>query len=122
MSAADHLKTIRERVEAATQGPWRWEEPSTDDFPTYDQSLVSDAADTTVVSGWGYDASGTEASDEDREFIAHARTDLPRLLDALEGVMAVHKQDDDMPLFCHACDDYWPCPTVTAINDALEGK
>ena len=46
----------------------------------------------------------------------------PRLLDALERVLEVHKQDDDMPLFCHACDDYWPCPTVAAINDALEGK
>lgn len=82
MSAADHLKNMRERVEALDVGR--------DDYT--------------------------------KNMVTLACADLPRLLDALERVLEVHKQDDDMPLFCHACDDYWPCPTVAAITAALEGK
>ena len=66
-------------------------------------------------------------STEDAEFIAHARTDLPALLAAVEAVRALHKcltfLDDGIgePTACGHCDnETWPCPTIRAITAALE--
>ena len=81
-------------AKAATPGPWRWEEPSGDDFPTGDQDLVSDGKTyvgevsgevlpTTVLHGWGYDASGIHAEDADRAHIA--RHDPARILAECEA-------------------------------------
>lgn len=68
----DRLEAV---AKAATPGPWEWEPPSKSDWPTSDESLVTswkgdDGFAKSVVSGWGYDASGTDASDEDRVHIA----------------------------------------------------
>lgn len=61
----------------ATPGPWRWEEESIEAWPMADQSLLSDGVpldewggSATVLRGWGYDASGIEATDADRAHIA----------------------------------------------------
>lgn len=69
------LDALERIAQAATPGPWEWEPPSEDDWPSADQSLVtsrpgSDGYRDVVVAGWGYDASGTDASDEDRAHIA----------------------------------------------------
>ena len=69
-------KVLRERAKAATPGPWYWEPPSPDDWPSADESLMSSGAaskhggDEVVLSGWGYDASGISGSDADRAYIA----------------------------------------------------
>jgi hypothetical protein len=62
-------KVLRERSEAATSGPWAWEAPSSDNWPTGDQSLYG-ADDSLVLYGWGYDASGIDATAADRTYVA----------------------------------------------------
>lgn len=77
---------LRELAEKATPGPWHWGPPSDSAWPQGDESLC--AGEELVLYGWGYDASGIDGSDEDRAFIAAARTALPALLDettALRG-------------------------------------
>lgn len=69
------LEKELEIVNAATSGPWVWEPPSEDDWPQHDQSLVTtwkgdDGHPETVILGWGYTASGIEATPQDRQFIA----------------------------------------------------
>lgn len=66
-----------------------------------------------------------------------ARNDVPRILDALDAVMALHVPYPEgcewpgVPGECSGCrteedmccgDHTWPCPTVAAITKALEGK
>lgn len=65
------LATIRERAERATPGPWRVVPDNIGGFPIFD---VQDRLDRSLVH-----------TVEDAEFIAHAREDIPRLLDALEA-------------------------------------
>ena len=89
------LGRLREVAEAATPGPWYWEPPSGEDWPQSDESLLTrhrgegDDYDPDVLSAWGYDASGTHASDEDRTHIS--TFDPPTvlaLLDRLEAAEA----------------------------------
>jgi hypothetical protein len=73
----------------------------------------------------------------DAEFIAAARNRLPGILAALDAVLALHKPVDALMYgaknahkvqVCTGCgqDDgnwnRWPCPTVAAITDTMEGK
>ena len=132
MTAVDWLKARRELEQAATEGPWEWDEPSDYDWPDGDQSLRAPKArdeggeGVLILYGWGYDASGIEARSEDRSFIADARTALPRALDALEKVLALHQpeafHDDPSSSFCARCQrtaGIWPCETVDTIESAL---
>lgn len=83
----NELKRIARR---ATPGPWEWEPPSGEDWPEDDESLVTtwsedDGCPKSVVSGWGYDASGTNAEPQDRAFIATFNPEaVLALLDRLE--------------------------------------
>lgn len=86
MTTAEWIAKRRELLDAATEGPWHWEEPSGDDWPSYDESLLTETGEA-VLRGWGYDASGIEGEPEDRALIVDARTSLPRTLDALEAVL-----------------------------------
>jgi hypothetical protein len=67
-----------------------------------------------------------ESSTPDAEFIVAARNQLPRILDALDAVMAEHKVNiHDGWSYCFTCGAYGGiqgCPTVAAITKALEGK
>ena len=124
----NRLNEIEARANAATEGPWnvfmgRIDHPG--------RSLVAVAYDV--------------GCDEDAEFIAHARTDVPWLLEqvdrrdkALEKMLRLHPRvvvlhadpefgriEDDA--ICGACivnhePADWPCPTVEAITTALEGE
>lgn len=134
------LDEIEARANAATEGPWEWEGEAKGEWEIGANSLVpSRRPDDPVLYGYGYDASGIEVSnDADAEFIAHARTDVPALLDALEKVLRLHprvvvlhadpefgRMEDDA--ICGACivnhePADWPCPTVEAITTALEGE
>lgn len=136
----NRLNEIEARANAATEGPWEWEGEAKGEWEIGANSLVpSRRPDDPVLYGYGYDASGIEVSnDADAQFIAHARTDVPALLDALEKVLRLHprvvvlhadpefgRMEDDA--ICGACivnhePADWPCPTVEAITAALEGE
>lgn len=71
----DELRAIRERAEAATPGEWKG----------LDVSLF-------YQEGWlanGPIAMSYEAAKSDAAFIAHARTDVPALLDEVERLHAI---------------------------------
>ena len=139
------LARIRKQADAATEGPWEVNGP---DRPW---ATISHGSDSILHAyeqhhpycegcECGDPRSEVALSDEDAEFIAAARTDVPRLVDALEKVLELHvraecptcgsrdgegnefhKCDDDA--YCEECDlEGYPCPTVTAITTALGGE
>ena len=128
---SDYLDQAAERIDAATEGPWEVLEDSNQQpagcGPIMEQLIV---AGEDAVLDWG---NGTRKADA--EFIAHAREDLPRLLAAVRAVEAVHEPIDALNVrinriqkVCTGCgtDDgnwqVWPCPTIRAITEALEGE
>ena len=152
MTAPDEfLAPIRERLAAATPGPWYWRN-------TQDVYLMG--AKSRAVMGFtrmgmqgaqpqfvNSDGLFIDAGKEnlhaipDAEFIAHAPTDTARLLAALDGVLALHSPMDyeyfvdegvtSTALVCSCCQDWihddadvilYPCSTVAAVTTALEGQ
>lgn len=87
MTIETRLAEIRARVEAATPGPWT---PMEYDHNPGDQGVPilgggergSMAAHLTAYT---MTLSNVDQSEADAEFIAHARTDLPALLAAVEA-------------------------------------
>lgn len=81
MSEPLDLEPIKARTEAASEGPW-----VTNDY----FGEVSTAG--YVVARVSYHDpgafAGNERQDEDAEFIAHARTDVPRLVEEVERLRA----------------------------------
>ena len=125
MSAlSDRLTEIGARVEAATPGPWTWASHETADADKWAVFDATDHAIATNSDGWGPDA----------VFIATARNDMPALVAALRGVLEMHQPVEIEPsdTICGECSyrlpngryfgkvEYWPCPTVRAITEALE--
>jgi hypothetical protein len=109
----NRLAEIAARAASATEGPWR----------EHKSRVASSGQD------WGY----VPIDDADAEFIAHARTDVPALVGALEAVLEIHKPEwtsdhhDGGYYRCSAdhwtLDDQTPaCPTVAAIETALEPR
>ena len=80
MSAAEWIAQRRELLAAATDAPWEW---TTD----LDMLLAGHEGDRVVI-----DAPWTvpNIKPADADLIADARTSLPRALDALEAVLALH--------------------------------
>ena len=127
------LARIRAQADAASPGPWFDEERNLD--KPWDLTTVyygfhnGETPDRDLVA---------EASYDNAEFIAAARTTVPALLDALEAVLEIHQDGGesqgyldggsygDMPHCCTECGSLgeygvlWPCPTVEAITTALE--
>ena len=92
MSRAD-LDAIRERAEAATEGPWApWLDQ--DGQPHMDGLLMVGNADAVIPDGevWienvDVNPIAHTYTPEDRQFIAHARTDMPDLLAELKRLRA----------------------------------
>ena len=73
---------LRRLLAGASPLPWQWEPPSGKNWPLGDESLVTTSGDP-VLYGWGYDASGIDATAADRALIAAAVNALPTLLDHL---------------------------------------
>ena len=124
------LDEIEARANAATEGPWEWEGEAKGEWEEGANSLVpSRRPDDPVLYGYGYDASGIEVSnDADAEFIAHARTDVPALVEALRAVLNLHFKAQPIPAafgtqeggdYCVTCAEDWPCPTVETIHQHL---
>ena len=79
----EYLTAIRARIEAATEGPWKAEFSGGmgNCVIPHDARSTREAVCVTRPYRALFDA----------EFIAHARTDLPALLDTVEAVLALHR-------------------------------
>jgi hypothetical protein len=66
----EELKVIRERCEKATPGPWRAD-------GRYIETIEGAEEEMAIYDEGGHD-------ELDAEFIAHAREDVPRLLEEIE--------------------------------------
>ena len=106
------LQPIKDRLAAATPGPWEL------------------AGGNEWLSPLGIDVGSEDESSRptlraaDAEFIAHARQDVPKLVAALEAVLALHHPTSRGD--CSECFDAYgdhyithPCETVEAITEAL---
>lgn len=136
------LDDIRARLAAASPGPWHWTEekdqwgPTGPDLSTVavehtytinDGSTRTEWYGDAVVSAWGHDAWGITVEPGDADLIAHAPTDLAALTSALDAVMTLHSRNEYDE--CGHCSGWvsddqlvrYPCPTVKAITEALEG-
>jgi hypothetical protein len=84
----EELKAIRERAEAATPGPWYWEKLDADGWNDTEMPCLVSASDEGVMDFGDceqyYPTEGSPPNDEDAEFIAHAREDVPKLLAEIE--------------------------------------
>jgi hypothetical protein len=76
---AAELAAIRERAEKATPGPWGWSDAKVRDGKYVFVPQGSYLADTLIMFGDTY-----ENGEQDAEFIAHAREDIPKLLAEIE--------------------------------------
>ena len=121
------LDAIEQRANAATKGPWE-----NDGGGEIGQHFSLPEPWATVVSTdvacmsycYGGSAAGVER-DEDAEFIAHARSDVPalvaevrRLRAAVERVREMHAGEPyaQGPDYCDECEHKWPCPTIAALD------
>jgi len=109
MSTNTALDDIKARTEGHTEGPWAW----------------AGTPARRELSGKGGDVLACATllwpDTADAELTAAA----PKLLAALEAVEALHVPvlEDGKPVGCRVCDwgedDYYPCQTLTAIEEAL---
>ena len=123
------LAPIRELETAATEGPWRW----TDLGSQTRQELRNAERPLLRCSALMH------PEPADAAFIAAARTDVPRLVAAIEAVAGMHYEsvayaddvaeggDDPVPddyerHYCNEDGETWPCATVRAVVAALESE
>ena len=119
----DWLDTTQRLDGAATPGPWETVEDT--GRRGHIAAPVDDPEEGKFVTHceecMGYVLNAANA-----EWIAHARTALPAAVAALRAVADLHQPDTCWMdrLDCGACSSYdecvqWPCPTITAITEAL---
>lgn len=90
----ERIAEIRGREKAATQGPWRAKceilEADECGNATAEMTYVStNDKGICILYGRGHDDANTQ---EDATFIAHAREDIPALLDEVERLRAENEQ------------------------------
>lgn len=85
MTDLPNLQDIKARHEAAEPGPWHASWVSGIQLPSgeYETATVFDSRGEYLVH---------DVSNEDAAFIAHARSDVPALVAALEAVIKVNQQ------------------------------
>ena len=113
----EYLAEIEARANAATEEPWIAEyskEQGCCVIP-HDAHSTREAVAVCRLYLRAFDA----------EFIAHARTDVPRLVAeakrlqaAVERVRELHagKAYAQGPDYCDECEHKWPCPTIRALG------
>ena len=90
-------------------------------------------ADTDAVTAYLDEIRGRGYHNGETGAMAHrlsdaAAEDVPRLLAAIEGVLAEHRPEDSGQRigseaeWCESCGYCWPCSTVRAISRALLGE
>lgn len=84
---ANEMKALKDRLAAASPGPWKdtWDEVANELGET--ETIVS--ADGKMVFGlvW-YNGLHASCRKEDSAFIAHARTDIPMLIEKIAALKA----------------------------------
>lgn len=127
------LAAIREREQAATTGPWQLETDRDEEYgEEFPYAIIMPVSHTERPAGvpfreWDFRYSAmAEMTMATAEFLVEARTAVPRLLAAVEAVLAIHRPGFEMcvdALWCQHCgvQSDWPCPTVQAITRALTG-
>ena len=135
MSAADRLNEIEARANAATEGPWTPDEYTEVDPDGFYELARVIAPDPDGDDWCAIGVVHTGILRPDAEFIAHARTDVPALVAALRAVLDLHRETVEWvtpggDAYYSGCaqqctDDEgysdYPCPTVRAIEEALNG-
>lgn len=121
MNAMDAIKA---RIAAATPGPWEHDEEG---FMGCGQVYTANGdlygGNIAAPSGDLYPRSGYSPKD-DMILIAHAPTDMARLIKAVEAVLDLHSRDTYGE--CRRCTvgpglyAKYPCATVRALTAALE--
>jgi len=113
-----YLKEVKGRSDAATPGPWIWadwtilkedrpaqfrKEPHWSTCDSGSMHLVQGPMGRkymnpeSIAEGCGYDESDINIKLEDAAFIAHARTDVPVLLEMLETLMEIYGWSSGFP-------------------------
>ena len=120
MTAAEWIAEQRRIEQAATEGPWR--------AAVVAQYVDDDGRERGKGGIYPAGPSGPpplfvtpDWVAADAEFIADARTALPKALNALEAVLALHWGEPyaQGPDYCAECEHLWPCETYTTITEAL---
>ena len=127
------LDEIEARANAATEGPWApWKDQ--DGAKHMQGLLMVGNADAVIPEGelWVEDVDINPIAHTytpwDREFIAHARTDVPDMAAALRAVLNLHVKAQPITAaygtqeggdYCRTCAEDWPCPTVAAIRQHI---
>lgn len=125
-TANERLADIKARAEAATEGPWGWEATAPAmSGEHWNMRIKGKPGIRFVVAEYQH-------GPDNAEFITHARTDVPALVAALEAVLELHQPDwsdwgldhpeEGAVCSCGHNGVYEECPTVQAINEALDGK
>lgn len=89
MLSDEELNSIAARVAAATPGPWR------SFIEGRDHQSGSNFIMTGEVGSRGEDIELTGATGADQDFIAAAREDIPRLLEAVRALQSLLKPQHD---------------------------
>lgn len=116
------LDEIRARADAASKGPWHefYVPNMRPDEREYGDWII-DSVETFIASTHIW----TDRGKLDAEFIAHARTDVPRLVAAVDEVLALHSKVTYASFgttltVCGGCEGPWPCATRVSISAHLE--
>lgn len=95
MTDAQRIAEIESREKAATEGPWSWEDWDLDDGPDCYTLVAPPHTRPSGTSGMFPDLGFSlmtdedhEISEQDRAFIAHARQDVPWLIEELRASQA----------------------------------
>lgn len=99
------LEAMRRRADAATKGPWHVEASGQD----RDRLHIIDAV---VRDPYGDNALSLGNDAATAEFIAHARTDVPRLLAAVQGVLNLPHEESCAGTVC-SCSLAGPMHVIT---------
>jgi len=121
--AARDAREALERAEKATEGPWCIDHGRVRQYRPDLGLTIHDIASMSGSRSWAADA----------EFIAAARSDVPRLARAVIAVAELHRPVTAYPggvkrEVCEECHyptqfgvaGAWPCATIRALSDALE--
>ena len=111
-SITEWIDAAQKRCDAATEGPWVAVEGATPGMFWVELRHRATICDFPREQG----------AQEDAEFIAAARTDLPAALAALRAVLGEHREVPDSGRDygeCETCGTPFPCGAVRAIAAAL---
>ena len=126
------LQPLKDRLAAATPGPWHARTVTSGRFEGVEARVV-DLRGAHILLGPA-DGQAGQARESDATFIASAPTDQAKLIAAIEAVVGLHKPvaghnpacECGIPAgagaSCEECQDAWPCPTVAALTQALGGE